>query len=115
MAAGPGWEDRAAADVTPASRRQDHTTSPSASAPFVSKPFDRSQIPREPALRSRACLTLPRPPHPAPTFVTMANAPPRGRNGAGCKSDLGLRRSRIFLQKGLDTQIKKLPVGQITP
>jgi hypothetical protein len=30
-----------------------------------------------PALRSRACPTLPRRPHPAPTFVTMANAPHR--------------------------------------
>jgi hypothetical protein len=25
--------------------------------------------------------TLPRPPHPAPTFVTMANAPREGRDG----------------------------------
>ena len=29
----------------------------------------------KPALRSRAPPTLPRPPHPIPTFVTMANAP----------------------------------------
>src|ERR1700687_3677278 len=43
-------------NLTPASRRQDHTTSPSALALFVKK-------------------TLPRPPHPVPTFVTMANAP----------------------------------------
>ena len=35
------------ADLTPASRRQDHTTSPSASAPFVNQ-------------------RCPRPPHPAP-------------------------------------------------
>ena len=33
--------------------------------------------------------TLPRPPHPAPTFVTMANAPLPGRDGASCKGDLG--------------------------
>src|SRR6202023_3020723 len=44
------------ANLTPASGRQDHTTSPSAS--------------RRPRLWRR-----PRPPHPAPTFVTMANAP----------------------------------------
>jgi hypothetical protein len=34
-------------------------------------------------------LTLPRPPLPAPTFVTMANAPLAGRDGASCKADLG--------------------------
>src|SRR6478752_176121 len=31
------------------------------------------------ALRSPARATLPPPPHPVPTFVTMANAPPRDR------------------------------------
>jgi hypothetical protein len=35
---------------------------------------DRS---RKTALRSQSRPTLPRPPHPAPTFVTMANAPVR--------------------------------------
>src|SRR5881396_3656849 len=40
------------ADLTPASGRQNHTTSPSASASFVRPAFAR--------------LTLPRPPHPAP-------------------------------------------------
>src|SRR6266567_8375170 len=36
----------------------------------------------KPALRSRSRPTLPRPPHPIPTFVTMANAPLAGRDGA---------------------------------
>src|SRR6202165_3634620 len=36
--------------------------------------------------------------------------PSSGRNGAGSKSDLGLRRSGIFLQRGLDTQFTDLPV-----
>ena len=35
---------------------------------------DRSRAVK-PALRSHHTPTLPRPPHPAPTFVTMANAP----------------------------------------
>ena len=48
------------ASLTPASGRQDHTTSPYASAPFV-------------LARSK------RPPHPVPTLKTMANAPLAGR------------------------------------
>ena len=41
------------------------------------------------ALRHLRRPTLPRPPHPAPTFVTMANAPLTGRDGGGDRSDLG--------------------------
>jgi len=44
------------ANLTPASGRQDHTTSPSVPAPLVSAP-------------------PPRPPHPAPTSVTIAIRP----------------------------------------
>jgi hypothetical protein len=62
----PGRADLTSANLTPASGRQDHTTSPYASAPFVSSPFDRSRIPKEPALHHVARLTLPRPPHPTP-------------------------------------------------
>ena len=47
----PGRADLPPLDLTPASRRQDHTTSPSALAPFVRMPFDRSQV--KPALPSR--------------------------------------------------------------
>jgi hypothetical protein len=47
-----------AANLTPASGRQDHTTSPSA-----------SRIARQ--------ARSPRPSHPAPRFVTLRNAPPR--------------------------------------
>jgi hypothetical protein len=60
---------------------------------------------------------LPRPPHPIPTFVTMANAPLSGRDGEIFKSDLGLSRSGFFLQRGLDKLSRAkvfLPVGQIT-
>src|SRR5258706_4375858 len=56
---------------------QDHTALPSAKAPFVCTPLIAHGP--KPALRLRTCPTLPRPPHPAPTFLTMANAPPRGR------------------------------------
>ena len=50
------------AHLMPASGHQDHTTSPSAGP------------------RARQSRGL-RPPHPAPTFVTMANAPLRDRTG----------------------------------
>jgi hypothetical protein len=52
-------------DLTPASRRQDHTTSPSASSAVVLRAAQRSRRAIRPALRI-ARLTLPRPPHPAP-------------------------------------------------
>ena len=53
----PGRADLTSADLTPASRRQDHTILPSAKAPFVSTPFDRSQAEARPAitLRARRC------------------------------------------------------------
>src|ERR1700737_1963493 len=92
------------ANLTPASRRQDHTTSPSAAAPFVC--VSRAEDPIAPM--------LPRPPHPCPTFVTIAKRPSVGRDGVGSRSDLGLRRSRKFLQRGLDRLMGDLPVGQIT-
>src|SRR5712664_3182312 len=62
----PGWADLTSANLTPASGRQDHTTSPSTATSFVSSPFDRSRAFRQPALHHVARLTLPRPPHPTP-------------------------------------------------
>jgi hypothetical protein len=46
--------------------------------------------------------TLPRPPQPAPTFVTMANAPLAGRDDESCTGDLGSPRNDLFLRGGLD-------------
>ena len=40
----PGRADITSANLTPASGRQDHTTSPYAATSFVSAPFDRSRI-----------------------------------------------------------------------
>jgi len=74
----------ASADLTPASRRQDHTTSPSASP--------RARQPRRP-----------RPPHPAPRPWRSRYAPRVGRDGGGYRSDLGKRGRGIFLQRWLDS------------
>jgi hypothetical protein len=108
----PGRAGFASANLTPASRRQDHTTSPSAATSFVGAPFDRSRA-LKPALQPRSRPTLPRPPHPAPTFVTMANAL-FGTGWHGYRFDLGKARSGKLSQGGLDTMIEKLPDGQIT-
>ena len=62
-------------------------------------PFDRS---RKSALRSRARPTLPRPPHPAPTSVTIAIRPSRGTGCASLSADLPDGLSGIFSRKGLD-------------
>jgi hypothetical protein len=68
----PGRVDAPPRDLTPASRRQDHTIWPSTAAPFVCAPGDRS---RKTALQSlmragTAASTASR-----PASMTMANAP----------------------------------------
>jgi hypothetical protein len=61
----PGWAKQNSANLTPASGRQDHTTSPPAASSLVSalliahKSFD-------PPCDHLARKTLPRPPHPTP-------------------------------------------------
>jgi hypothetical protein len=56
--------------------------------------------------------TPPRPPHPVPTFVTMANAPP-GQDGAAYSFDLPDTPSEIFLQGSLDRANHVDPAQQI--
>jgi hypothetical protein len=71
----PGWARKTSADLAPATgartTRFCRTLQRRSSTrwPIVHKP--------KPALRSPRATTLPRPPHPIPTFVTMANAPLR--------------------------------------
>jgi hypothetical protein len=71
-------------NLTPASGCQDHTTSPSA-----------GNIIR--------LVMLLRPPHPAPTLVTMANAPLCGTGWRKCGSDLGSR----SIPTGCDTSTRR--------
>ena len=58
-------------------------------AAFVCVPFNRSQAKTRPAITSRS--TLPRPPHPGPSSVTVAK-----------RSSVGQPRTEKFLQTGLD-------------
>jgi hypothetical protein len=115
MARPPGRARAPPLDLTPASRRQDHTTSPSASAPFVCAPRESLT---ETALRSllragTAASTASR-----PAFVTIAIRPSVGQDGCGYRFDLGFGKTEIFLQIGLDRQftdlLTDLPVGQIS-
>jgi hypothetical protein len=79
-------------NLMPASGHQDHTTSPSASAPFV---------------KSASASTASR-----PAAVTIACRPSVGRDSGSSKVDLGKARSGIFLREGLDRPAADLPVGQ---
>jgi hypothetical protein len=70
----PGRADLPPLDLTPASRRQDHTTSPSAKAPFVSALLIAHGP--KPALRSHRALWRCRVHRiPCPTSVTIAKRP----------------------------------------
>src|SRR5712671_195398 len=71
----PGWADLNSANLTPASGRQDHTTSPSATTSFVSSPFDRSQAFRQPALQPRCAPNAAASTASRPAFVTIAIRP----------------------------------------
>jgi hypothetical protein len=85
------------ATLTPASGRQDHTTSPSASASLV--------------LRRQSVHRIP------PNVRDDGQRPSLGRDGGSCRSDLPDGLSEIFLQMGLDSKsptAADLPVGQIT-
>jgi hypothetical protein len=62
-------------NLTPASGRQDHTILPSAASISRQRAVDRSQVPKNPPCNPIARKTLPRPPHPAPTSVTIAKRP----------------------------------------
>src|SRR6266702_7995536 len=65
-------------DLTPASRRQDHTTSPYAATSFVSSPFDRSRAFRQPALQPRCAPNAAASTASHPASVTIMIRPSSG-------------------------------------
>jgi hypothetical protein len=79
----PSPADLSSANLTPASGRQDHTTSPSALAPFASKRQNVHRI-------------------PCPTFVTMAKRPSGGPEQGGRSHRSPANQSGIFSDAGLD-------------
>jgi hypothetical protein len=83
------------ANLTPASGRRDHTTSPSANSR---------------ARRSHES----RPPHPVPNVRDDRDTPLQGeRDGCGYGGDLGKARTEIFLEMRLDGPNHIEPVQQI--
>jgi hypothetical protein len=81
----PGRADQTSANLTPASGRQDHTTSPSAATSFVSSPFDRSQAFRQPALQPRCAPDAAASTASHPAFVTTRDRPSCRNGTAGVK------------------------------
>jgi hypothetical protein len=70
----PGRADLPSANLTPASRRQDHTTSPYAATSLV-RMLVIAHESLNPPCNPVARKTLPRPPHPFPRFVTIMIRP----------------------------------------
>jgi hypothetical protein len=79
-------------DLTPTSRRQDHTTSPSTSAALV--------------LRASASIAS------NPAFVTLRNAPPWGGCDA-CSSEFQNCKAKYFCQRDWTTQITLMSFGKL--
>jgi hypothetical protein len=96
-------------DLTPASGRQDHTTSPSATTSFVCAPVDRSRAQRtalQPRLRADAAAST----ASRPTSVTIASRPSCGRDGRILSGDLP---DGIFFELGLDRNLLICPSGSL--
>ena len=87
------YADRSA-NLTPASGCQDHTSSPSASSTLVRSTIRVHRIP--------------------PRAGDVAQRPSVGTGQREYTSDLRIRKNRIFFQKGLDTNCRREPVGQIS-
>src|SRR3979411_3089338 len=87
---------------------QDHTALPYAATSFVCVSCSAHG---KPALRARFPPPRPRPPHPIPTLVTMANAPLRNGMAQACRDDLPDKHSGIFFERGLDRNLLICPSG----
>src|SRR3982074_2595759 len=85
----PGRADQTSANLTPASGRQDHTTSPYATTSLVRSLGDRSQAFRQPALPSRRAQDAAASTASLPASVTIAIRPSVGWDAKGSRSDLG--------------------------
>src|SRR5258706_12784105 len=101
VSSAPGRADLTSANLTPASGRQDHTTSPYAAIVSRQRAVDRSQAFRL-ALRSRRAQNAAASTASRPASVTIAIRPSVGWDGEGSRCDLGQAETEIFLETGLD-------------
>jgi hypothetical protein len=96
---------------------QDHTTSTSATMPFVLRADHRSRGFQARPATSTARATSLRPPHPAPTVRDDRDTPLANWDGMRKGNHKFLKnRSRIFFMRGLDRNSRDggdLPVGQM--
>src|ERR1700716_2961589 len=99
VSSAPGRVDSASANLTPASGRQDHTTSPYAA--IVSRPraVDRSQIFR-PALRSHRAQNAAASTASHPASVTIAIRPSVGWDGGVIELILARPKAEYFSNPG---------------
>src|ERR1700736_2562875 len=99
-------------DLTPASGRQDHTTSPSATTSFFSALVDRP-LPQRTALQPRLRADAAASTASRPTSVTIASRPSCGRDGRILSGDLPDGLSGIFFELGLDRNLLICPSGSL--
>src|ERR1700704_3268966 len=113
----PGWADLNSANLTPASGRQDHTTSPYAATSLV-RSLCKSLTglsPTRPAIHRAQNAAASTASHPA--SLTIRIRPSVGRDGESSRIDLGQVGTEISFGKSeirLDSPVKKPPDGQIT-
>src|SRR6266849_10714521 len=107
----PGRADITSANLTPASGRQDHATSPYATSSLVRVLLTAHGF-KEPALRSRRMQNAAASTASHPASLTIRIRPSVGRDAKSSRFDLGCVGMEIFLQAGLDSQVADLPVRQ---
>src|SRR3981189_2097516 len=112
----PGWADLNSANLTPASGRQDHTTSPYAATSLVRSLGNRSQV-FQLALQSRRAQNAAASTAFHPASVTIMTRPSGGGGGESSGRDWGCGGTEISSGKSeirLDSHVNKPPDGQIT-
>ena len=102
----PGWADATPQNLTPASGRQDHTTSPYAATSLVRSLGNRSQAFRQPALRSRRAQNAAASTASAPRLRDDRDTPLWWGGMVGIHKAVSTKRgSEIFFGSGLDTDL----------
>src|SRR3984893_12177632 len=108
----PGRADRTPENLTPATGRQDHTILPSSATRIVSVPVIAPKS-FDPPCDPIARQTLPRPPHPAPTSVTIAKRPSVWDGMARLiKMFLPTTEAKYFCKEGWTALSRTRPTGK---